>query len=336
MHFSNYETSLGNVLDDFGVVTWRQLVSAGLSGRQVKRLVTAGQLIPGGRGVYCTPASRDLGAAWRQRARAALLAAGDGATLARSSAAILWDLDGFRLHSRGPASSASGHGGHPASWRLELNTRCAGGRGVVGVRRVRDVEPVDRIDGLAVSGIGQTLLELGASDSGAAIAKLDRVELALESALRRQLICLEQLQELEASVGPHHGVAMLRKVLGRRPAGAAPTESYLETRTVQLLRDAGFADPQRQVELFDRRGRVGRFDFLLRPGRGRVAAHGGVIIEVDGRETHDNDPAFVIDRVRWNRLTALGLRPLVLTYQLVEGEAALVALLVRETLALVD
>ncbi|MFN0029452.1 MAG: type IV toxin-antitoxin system AbiEi family antitoxin domain-containing protein [Acidimicrobiales bacterium] len=337
MSFSTYEHSseqrLEEVVDQFGVVTWRQMAEAGIGGRHVRRLIGNGQLLPAARGVYRTPAPNEVQGAWRQRARVALLAAGHGAVLARSSGGVLWDLDGFRLRSGGRVS-AWDRAGDPRSWPIELNIAVAGTRRGPGRRRAVPLEAPDCIDRLAVTGIGQTLVELGATESPAGLEVTDRVELALESALRRPLTTLSEIAELADTAASHHGSATLRRVLARRPTGAAPTESYLETRTVQLLRRKGFADPERQVELFDRHGRIGRFDFLLAAGGIPRSRHGAMVLEVDGRATHDNDPSFVIDRLRWDRLTALGLRPMVLTYGLVEDEPDLVTTLLRDTLAL--
>ena len=52
---------------------------------------------------------------------------------------------------------------------------------------------------------------------------------------------------------------MLVEVLARR-SDQPPTESYLETRVVQVLRDAGLPTFDRQVELADEEGFIGRVD----------------------------------------------------------------------------
>lgn len=61
---------------------------------------------------------------------------------------------------------------------------------------------------------------------------------AVESALRHRLTTEDELLELLASCGPNRaGAKTLEAVLERRPYGAPPTESYLETRGVQVLRN---------------------------------------------------------------------------------------------------
>ncbi len=72
---------------------------------------------------------------------------------------------------------------------------------------------------------------------------------------------------------------MLQAVLERRPFGAPATESYLETRGLQVLRNGGVEPGQRQVEIRDRRGRyLKRVDLLL---------DGWLIVEFDGEAYHD-------------------------------------------------
>ncbi len=81
-------------------------------------------------------------------ARRALLLAGGEAVLARASAATCWDLDGFR----------------PGVLPIELNAPASrGGRTRVPVRRTRPLEPPALVDGLLVTGVGQTLVELGST-----------------------------------------------------------------------------------------------------------------------------------------------------------------------------
>lgn len=92
---------------------------------------------------------------------------------------------------------------------------------------------------------------------------------------------------------------------------------------VQLLRDHGLPEPERQVTLRDGRGEIGRVDFLLRR----------VVIEVDGRETHDNPTTFQRDRQRWSRLQAAGYRPLLFTDDQIELDRRTVAAIVKDTIA---
>lgn len=97
-------------------------------------------------------------------------------------------------------------------------------------------------------------------------------EQALESALRTRLTSVDALARTRAG--------RVRRVLGLRPPGAAPTESLLETLTVQLARTVpGLPDPVRQLPLEG----VARLD-LAWPEL-------GLFVELDGQH-HTDQPVY--------------------------------------------
>ncbi len=214
---------------------------------------------------------------------------------ARSAAAAMWGLDGFEM---------------PVP--IELNTPVSSRHRQRGVHRVAPLEPLATLDGVDVTGIGQTLVELGAglvrrraSDNDPIPVRPDElVELALESALREPLVTENELLELLAGCGwAKPGASMLAEVLQRRPFGAPPTESYLETRGLQVLRNGRVAPGRRQVPIYSRRGHyIKRVDLLL---------DGRVIVEFDGQEFHH----FESDREIWSALAAAGYTVLMFTYE---------------------
>jgi hypothetical protein len=140
---------------------------------------------------------------------------------------------------------------------------------------MRDSEvPPERlvvVDGISCAGGLQTLLDL------ATVVDDDTWEQALESALRLRLTTIAELEALPRLP------ARVRRVLARRPAGAPPTESLLETLTVQLARGVpGLEDLVRQHEVHDRHGGfVARVD-LCQPDL-------GLFFELDGQH-HDGQP----------------------------------------------
>ena len=92
---------------------------------------------------------------------------------------------------------------------------------------------------------------VGAADG---LAPLDRIELAVEHALRDGA-------NVRAARGGAPGDKMLQAVLQRR-GNVVPTESYAETRAVQLLRTWDVV-PWRQIPIL-RRGRIDfRADFMI-------------------------------------------------------------------------
>jgi len=137
---------------------------------------------------------------------------------------------------------------------------------------------VDR-DGIRCTDALQTLVDLAAS--------LDDLawEQALESALRARLTTIEELEGALPALGRSRtpGTSRIRRVLARRPSGAPPTESLLETLLVQLARTVnGLGDPVRQLQVDDVHGCfVARVD-LAWPEL-------GLFIELDG-EHHEHQP----------------------------------------------
>lgn len=295
----------------FRVASARELRAAGFTRTQLERALAKGELRRVGRGVFAwgEPLASSGGgqrAAWCGEAARHLALAGTDAMLARASAAMVRALDGW------------GDGPLP----VELNVaRRSTGRRRVPARRVDVLEPPDVVDGLPVTGIGQTLVELGSTITADVLAPVDRVELAVECALHRRLIGLTGVEDVLARGSARCGAAVLRAVLARRPHGAPPTESWLETRMVQLLRDGGLPDPQRQVELRDSDAFIGRVDLLL----------DALVVELHGAQ-HNDGAALDADRLRRARLEAAGYRVLEFGYRSVVQQPVHVVALVRATL----
>jgi very-short-patch-repair endonuclease len=138
------------------------------------------------------------------------------------------------------------------------------------------------VDGIRTTSPLWTLAHLGETEPP------DRVELALESALRHRDVTEDGLWAQPA----------LLPLLELRGRGTRPTESWLETRAVQLvLRPHGLAVVGRQVEVYEGAVFHGRVDFLL---------EGGVILEADGGE-HATTAGSRRDNDRDLRLRGLGL-----------------------------
>jgi very-short-patch-repair endonuclease len=141
--------------------------------------------------------------------------------------------------------------------------------------RVVQVGGIRCVDGF------QTLVDLAAT--------LDDMiwEQALESALRKQLTTVDELVGALPALGRARtpGTVRIRRVLDRRPVGASPTESLLETLMVQLVREVdGLPDPTRQRRIFDSNGQfVGRVDLCWLPL--------GLFLELDGQH-HKNQPVY--------------------------------------------
>lgn len=134
--------------------------------------------------------------------------------------------------------------------------------------------PADRlvvVEGLRCASVLQTLVDLALTLDD------DRWEQALESALRRKLLTLEAVA---AAATPR-----IRRVLARRPDGAPPTESLLETLALQLARTVPeLGEPERQHVVRRRDG-----SFIARLDLSWPAL--GMFLELDGQQ-HRDQPVY--------------------------------------------
>ena len=183
-------------------------------------------------------------------------------------------------------------------------------------RRIDDLEIVE-IDGVLITSVRQTLVDL------CAVLDPDVVERAAESALRRGFVeelALRDFADLWAF--SRHGGPGLREVLDRRPIGAPPTGSDLETQCLQVWRRGGVEAPQRQWRVIDGDGQfVAIADFGFPPSR--------FVVETDGLETHTTREQQQYDTNRQNRIWDAGYELRRFTYDDVIQRPAYVR---RETL----
>ncbi len=286
---------------------------------ELRRLKRAGGVRRVARGVYevVDPAAEDRSpsgeeARWLQQLAVKQRQAGPDAVVARSAAAALRGWDGFEP---------------PVPVALNVSRSCRP-RGPH-IHRPRHIEPPTTIGSFHVTSPAQTLLELGVGLVGRRGSLNDPrplrpdelVELALEDALRQRLTSEGELLTLLARVDcRHEGAGRLLRVLERRPFGAPPTESYLETRGVQVLRNGGLPPGRRQVELHDGRGTyLRRVDLLLGER---------VVVEFDGLAYHGPER----DHENWSVLAAAGYRVLAFTFAQVTREPGRVVRLVADAL----
>jgi very-short-patch-repair endonuclease len=154
---------------------------------------------------------------------------------------------------------------------------------------------VTAVAGIATTNATRTLLDLGS------VVNDDVVEQALESALRSGSTSMARIRwELNRPRRGHHGAAALRRVLEARSEKGGPTESGLETVVATRLRKLGFPAPVRQYVIRDGDEFVARVDLAYPDAR--------VVIEVDSYKWHSSREAWSRDRVREDRVTALGWR----------------------------
>ena len=263
-----------------GVVTFRQLREAGLGAGAINLRVRNGRLHRCHRGVFAVGHTR---LSREGRWMAAVLALGEGAVLSHVSAAALW---GIR---------------HTSSAYVHVTVPTAGGRQRrpgLAVHRSPTLRPadVDEREGIAVTSVSRTLLDL------AGMLTPTRLERAVEQSLVLRLFDLRAVNAVVAANPRRPGATTLAQVIARVDDEPSLTRRELEAMMLDLCDAHGIARPEVNVV-------VDRFevDFLWRDRR--------VIVETDGRESHETPIAFHRDRERDERLTVLGYRVIRFTYR---------------------
>ena len=161
-----------------------------------------------------------------------------------------------------------------------------------GVIRTRAWMPPNLMENVSVAHPLLVLRHLGTEPSALLrreddISAADRIELAVEHALRSKFV---ELAELTGLGGAHPGDRALVPILrGRRHE--PPAESYAETRAIQLLRSFGH-HCWRQMLIFSGGRAAHRVDLVIpfrRMHRPEVLlpSH-GLLVEIDSREFHEH------------------------------------------------
>ena len=281
----------------YDVVDRSTLIADGLSSNKIQRNVRRGIWQRDRSGLYVVGPG-DPEEPWRQRLALEIVWCGPNAMVSHRSAAFLHHFDNSRTE-----------------WRDVSVPRESIRRGA----HIHRIDPFPEsmiVSGLPVVRPEICLLQLGR------YLDVDGVEVALESALRRGLVTIESLRE--AMMGPSgrtEGAPVLRAALARRPIGAPPTGSFLETQFVQTERNAHLPPMQRQVEIRDDRGNlVGRVDF------GEVDLR--LAVECDGNEFHGPEQ-LEADRRRQNAIELLGWRFARFTYSQIMRDRSYVVSVLR-------
>jgi predicted transcriptional regulator of viral defense system len=257
--------------EQYGVVSRRQLLAAGLTHAIVRRRVTNGRLIQIHRGVYAVGHDRlTLDGHWL----AAVLAAGPGAVLSHREAAALHEL-------------------RPSN-RTTVDVTVAAQRRVAGVRvhRVRALseDDVTVVDGIPVTSVARTLVDLAAVVPTLALRK------ALEEAERSHRLDVRGiewiLQRTRGRNGPGHA-AIRRALADLARTGTTVTRSVLEDRFLALLDAHSLPRPSANA-----------WTEAMEVDAAWPAAR--LVVELDGWEGHSTRHAFQRDRTRSNDLQTEG------------------------------
>jgi very-short-patch-repair endonuclease len=271
---------------EHGVVTSAQLIEAGLTPKAIAHRVKSGWLVRLHRGVFLVgPLEAPL-----SRAKAAVLAAGEGAVLSHLAAAAVWE---FLAPRPGPID-------------VTLPGRNARNRPGIRLNRVTRLHPADitRRHDLPVTSPARTVLDLATRLTPHHLAR------AINEAQVQRRLTPHSLNEQFKRYPNHRGTAALRAATTTDPAF---TRSEAERRLLDLIRAARLPQPRTNVRV-----RSHEVDFLWSDQR--------LIVEVDGFAFHSTRAAFERDRIRDADLIAAGYRVIRVTWrQLTDAPAAVVA-----------
>jgi hypothetical protein len=205
---------------------------------------------------------------------AAVLACGDGALLSHWDAAALWDLR------------------RAGSGRIHVTTgRSVGSHPGLAVHHSRSIHSDDRaaVDGIPVTSVARTLLDLAASLSA------ERLERLVEQA---ELLKLFDLRAVDRLLGRSQGRKGRRKLLAviadMRPF-IPMTRSELERAFVRICLAAGLPEPAMNVWLLGY-----EVDALFEEDR--------IVVELDGGPYHGTTAARKRDPIRDARIQAARYR----------------------------
>lgn len=276
-----------------GAIARWQALQCGLSRQQLRSLLRLGRWVRALPGVFLVAGAPED---WRQKLHAALLWAGPGAALSHRTAAALHGFARFRES-----------GVQLVSPREKRSPR---GMTLYKVDTLRGAD-VARLEGLTVTSVTRTLLDLAATEPEA------DVRACLDEALRRKWTTLDDFELVLRDHEGKRGVARLRRLVAALQGAGGPTESALEDKVLDLLDAEGLPRPVSQHAVYAG-GRLRRLDFKF--------ANSRVVIEADGYAYHSSPAAFERDRERLNALRVRGFVVLQWTWRaLLERPDELVA-----------
>lgn len=268
------------------VVTVGQLVGAGLGRGAIEHRVETRMMQRLHHGVYLLGAAPPTPMA---RARAAVLASGDGAVLSHRSAAELYGL-----------LPEAGGGVH-----VTVVGRNPGAEPGIRLHRPRALarQDVVTVRGILVTSIARTICDLAGTESPR------EVEQAFQEALYRKVVTPGAVEAVLEREPRRKGAPVIRALL-RDPR---MTRSERERLLLKLIDQAQLPRPLTNVRLHG---------FLV----DAYWPEQGLVLEFDGWQAHGHRPAFERDRKRDQVMLANGLRSMRVTDRHLEYEpVALVA-----------
>jgi very-short-patch-repair endonuclease len=286
---SDRDHLVGSLADrQYGVVSRRQLLAAGIGRGAIARGVEAGRLRAVFRGVY---AVGHVALSREGQWMATLLACGKGAALSHRTAGTIWSLLAAPV------------------LPIDVITTSGKGRKLAGITTHRMLlDPIDAlvIDDLRVTTPSRTIVDLAGMLEGRALR--DVVERAQD--LRR--FDANDIAATLTRVPPRRGTRRLEDLITLLAPDRDRARSHLERLFLALTRKAMLPKPVVNDEIAGRSR-----DFAWPAQR--------LVVETDGYRYHASRQARRRDNRRDRSLTALGWRPVRFTYEEIVLEPAEVA-----------
>jgi hypothetical protein len=174
------------------------------------------------------------------------------------------------------------------------------------------------VRGITSTSVARTLFDL------AGTLQPGRTERALDHCLVRNLVTVEAAWRMVHEMAGRRGANLIRRLLEARGEGYVAPMSELERMFLEIVVAANLEMPERELNIGDADGWIGRVEFVYPRAR--------LLIEIDGRLYHTALLDRQHDRDRDNRLMAAGWRVLRIDYEMLSQRPHEVAALVRAAL----
>ena len=260
-----------------GIYSYDDLLNEGLHPDAIARRVNAGSLIRIYERVYRSSGSPET---WQQALWAARKWAGADCVFSHRSGLLLMGLAGAT--------------DRVVELTVTRRIRSPDPRIILHYTRRDPFVGAIEIDGLPVTSAGRTILD------SAAVAYRWQIEAALDDALRRKLITVNDMWRILVKSGGRgrKGSALLRALLEERSDGRARSHSRLEIKLDGILRNSTVPRYFRQFEVMTRSGTPADVDFAWPEAR--------LAVEVDGYRWHSGRQQWQNDMQRQNALAEVG------------------------------
>ena len=287
----------------YGLFSRKQLQEMGVGRGVIDHRMSTGRWELLVRGVFRL---KGVPSSWRQSLYAATLYWGSSSAVSHRASAALRGLAGFE------------------SQLVEVTVPKNRRGGKVGIVHRHRLDPTDveKLDGLPVTTVARTLIDL------ASLSRREKVEEALDDALSRGLVSIPYLRvrlaEMSGSAG-RPGIGTMRALIDAR-AGSRVPQNVFETRMLRVIKRAGLPPPEIQFPVYEANDRIAIVDFAYPEQR--------LAIETDGYRWHSGKVRWQKDLRRRNRLLAVDWRMMHVTWDQLRETPASVTDSIRRLLAM--